>query len=146
MYNLLRYSKCGGADSNIRVQISKTRYVYPDFTVVCGQPIFQEGNPINLTNPIMVVKVISESSEHHDRFIKLDLYRSIATLKIYLIIEQNRPRVTLYTRHQEGWLLRDYIGLESIVPLDEINAQLKLTDLYETIDFPDIDDSDSYRL
>ena len=85
----------------------------------------------------MLVEVLSESSEHRDRFIKLDLYRSIPSLKIYLLIEQVRARATLYTRHQEGWLLRDYIGLNASVPLNDINAKLALNELYETIAFTD---------
>ena len=136
LFAQLRNSSCGGYESNLQIKISETRYVYPDFIVVCGQPNFASENQIMLTNPTMLVEVISESSERHDRFIKLDLYRSIPSLQIYLLIEQNSARATLYTRHQDGgWLLRDYIGLNAIVPLDAINATLALSELYETISF-----------
>jgi len=85
----------------------------------------------------MVVEVLSESSEFRDRSIKLDLYRSIPSLQIYLIIEQVRARAMLYTRHDDGFLLRDYIGLNAVVPLNAIKAQLNLGELYETVDFPE---------
>ena len=136
LFAQLRDSPCGGYESNLRIKVSETRYVYPDFIVVCGNPDFSDDNQTMLTNPTMLVEVVSESSERHDRFIKLDLYRSIPSLQIYLLIEQNSARATLYTRHLDGgWLLRDYIGLNATVPLDAINATLVLSELYETITF-----------
>lgn len=136
MYAELRGRPCNGYNSDIRVQVSKTKYVYPDFTVVCGESEFSEEQPNNLLNPTMVVEVISESSAYRGRFVKLDLYGRIPSIKIYLIVEQDQAGVTLLTRQADGWFLRLYSGLDAVVPLDDIQAQLKLSELYETVEFP----------
>ncbi len=138
MFRDIGNKQCGGFNSDIRVQVSKNEYLYPDFTVVCGEARFDEDSPNNLLNPTMVAEVVSDSSEVRDHFIKLNIYQKIESLKIYCIIEQNKPKITLHTRQDNGWLKREFEGLDVIVPLDAINAQLVLSELYETIAFDDV--------
>jgi len=135
MFIALRQSPCKGYESNIRLQISKKEYLYPDFTAVCGKAEFDEAYPNNLKNPTMVVEVVSDTSEHRDHFIKLNVYRSIESLRIYMIVEQTTPKVTLHLRQDNGWLYQVYEGLDAVVPLDAIGTTLNLSELYETVDF-----------
>lgn len=137
MFREIGNKTCGGYDSNVRLQISKGEYLYPDFTAVCGDPKYDEDDSNNLLNPTMVVEVVSESSKVRDHFVKLNVYQTIDSLQIYMIIEQDTPKVTLHTRQDNGWLNRKFEGLDAIVPLDAISAQLNLSELYETVEFDD---------
>ena len=133
----LRGKPCQGLESNMRVKVSETRYVYPDLSVVCGEPQFSDDNQTMLTNPTMVVEVLSSSSEQRDMVTKMSLYRNIESVRTYLIIKQDTAHVMLYIRQDDGWLLRDYIGLDATVPLDVIACQLPLSELYETVTLDD---------
>lgn len=134
-FNQLEDGLCGGFESNLRVSVSETQYVYPDFTVVCGEAIFSEGKDRALLNPTMLVEIVSESSKQRDYIEKLHLYQNIASLEIYLIVEQESPYVTVYSRRSEGWLMRSFLGLDAILSLEQINATMKLKDLYRRVDF-----------
>jgi len=135
MFREIGNKTCGGYDSNVRLQISKDEYLYPDFTAVCGDPKFDEYDSNNLLNPTMVVEVVSESNKVRDHFVELNVYQTIDSLQIYMIIEQDTPKVTLHTRQDNGWLNRKFEELDAIVPLDAISAQLNLSELYETVEF-----------
>lgn len=136
LFPQLRGSDCGGYDSNMQIYISELHRVYPDVSVVCGEPIFTDDTQTRLTNPTLVVEVISPSSEQRDRVTKLDLYRRMSSVQAYLLVEQSQPRALLYTRQaDDSWLLRDYIGREGTVPLPSIGCTLPLRDVYDTLNF-----------
>lgn len=139
LFPQLRPSNCYLYDSNMKVQINLRRYVYPDLTVVCGKSLFADKNETLLTNPTLVMEVVSPSSEARDFFIKLELYRSVASVQTYVIVEQDRPHITLYTRQGETWILQDIRGLEATLPLEAIGAKLKLADIYDSLTFEDDD-------
>lgn len=137
IYSQLKDSSCGGYSNSLRLSVNDTAFVYPDFTVVCGQAHISENVPDTLTNPTMIVEIMSDSSRYYDRYIKAELYLSITSVEIYLIIDATKHEVALYTRQDNGWLIQFYTGLAAVVPLDAINAQLKLSALYKTIQFPE---------
>jgi Uma2 family endonuclease len=84
-----------------------------------------------LTNPTLVVEVMSPSSKNYDSGLKGEFYRSLGSLQAYLLIDQEDVYTQLYTRHEEGWLLREYRGLEATIPLEAIGCTLPLSDVYE---------------
>lgn len=132
----LRKSKtCQGFESNMRVRITDIRYVYPDMTVVCGEAIFSDEEETMLTNPTLVVEVLSPSTEKYDKSTKLDFYRSLASVQAYLMLEQDRAHAILYTREKSGWHLEDYHGLDAVVPLEAIGCELKLAEAYLNVGF-----------
>jgi Uma2 family endonuclease len=129
---------CTVFSSNVRLAIElDSHYVYPDAMVVCGQPAFANSHRDTPTNPILIVEVLSPTTELTDRGRKLADYRGIPTLREYMMISQAAPRVELYRRQPGGsWLYEDYRGLESAVPVASVNATLNLADLYRRIEFP----------
>jgi Uma2 family endonuclease len=126
---------CEIYDSDMRVKISKNKFVYPDITVVCGEEIYEDEDNAMLTNPTLLVEVISDSSANYDKGTKADYYMSLSSVQAYLLLEQNRAFAKLYTRDATGWHIEDYKGLEAIVPLEAIGCNLALSEAYLNVDF-----------
>ncbi len=130
----LKGSDCRVLTSSMRIRVSPTRYLYPDFSVFCGAPETDERS-INLFNPLLVAEVTSPASIDYDRGAKLHFYRSIPSLRIYLVIDQQQPLVELYERQDAAWQSREYAGLDAIVPLLALNCHLPLAEIYAGISF-----------
>ncbi len=83
------------------------RYVYPDLTVVCGAVVAQAGTTDVITNPTMLVEVLSPSTEQYDRGLKWDGYQRIAALRDYLLVSQDHARIEHFCREADGsWRYR----------------------------------------
>lgn len=124
----------------MRVWIPKTRlYTYPDLIVVCGEPEFLDDEFDTLLNPILVVEILSESTESYDRGDKFESYRSVPSLKEYVLTAQNRPHLEKYVKHGDGfWMLSEADGLDSTILLESINCNLPLVDIYDKVNFDGI--------
>lgn len=131
----LRGSSCRAYTSDLRAKISDIKYVYPDFSVVCGEAEFADDNHTMLTNPILVVEVTSPSSMNYDKGLKADYYRSLPSVQAYLLLEQNKVLAQLYKRHDAGWLLQEFDQLDMSIPLNVINCSLPLAEVYRGIMF-----------
>jgi len=131
----LRESNCHVHTSDMRVQVSKTKYVYPDFSVVCGQAQFSDESNTNLLNPILVGEVMSPSSLGYDQGLKSQFYRSLSSLKYYLLVDQGRVHIQLYTLQENGWLLQEFTDLEVTLALDSIGVQLPISEIYRGLEF-----------
>ena len=137
LFALLDPSACILCNSDMRVRVSPTRYVYPDFSVVRGEPRMEDDKELTLLNPILVVEVTSPTSEIRDRVDKLDLYVDVPSIEAYLIVEQDRPRADLYTRSEDGWHLRAYNQEEDVIPLPMLDCDLPLEQVYRGIELSD---------
>lgn len=125
---------CRVFSSDLRIHISPVRsYTYADCGILCGEPKFSADQSDNLLNPILLVEVLSPSSEAYDRGKKFELYRTLASLREYLLVHQDRRRVEHYSRQDDGsWLLREHSGDESSVAVSRLGVQIPLSDLYAT--------------
>lgn len=96
--------------SDMRIKIAaRNRYVYPDASVVCERPAFEDEKRDTLLNPLVVVEVLSDSSEAYDRGDKFAQYRSIPSVREYVLLSQKEPLIEVFTRQPDGgWLLRSY--------------------------------------
>jgi Uma2 family endonuclease len=128
-------SDCEGYNSDTKVKITDIRYVYPDMSVVCGEAVFADKDETILTNPTLVVEVLSPSTEKYDRGDKSKFYRSLPSIQAYLLLEQNQAFAELYTRDGTSWKLQEYAGLEAVVPLDAIGCKLPLSEAYRDVEF-----------
>ena len=127
----LRDSDCYVASSDMRVQISPTKFVYPDFLVVCGQDEFMDDKEVTLLNPTLVAEFISDSSEKYDKGLKSEYYRSIESLQHYLIVDQNRVYVQLYTRgNDDKWIFQEFNQHDTMIPLEAIGVELPVDEVY----------------
>lgn len=131
---LLRRSDCKVLSSAMRIGISPTRYVYPDVSVVCGEPV-TEYESQTLLNPTLVVEVTSPSTISSDRVIKREYYESVDSMQAYLVIDQHRVMVEMYTRADGGWLLQRFSDLDAVIPLKPLGCDLPVADIYHGIRF-----------
>lgn len=132
----LRDTDCYVTNSEMRVQISLTKFVYPDFIVVCGKDEFMDDKEITLLNPTLVAEVISDSSEKYDRGLKSEFYRSLPSLQYYLMVDQHRVYAQLYTRAEDDkWIFQEFNQRDMTIPLDAIGVTLPIAEVYRNIMF-----------
>ncbi|MEI6042821.1 MAG: Uma2 family endonuclease [Chloroflexota bacterium] len=139
----LRNRPCSVFNSDLKVQVSASGfYTYPDTTVVCGEVEFfknEEGNLRHdiITNPILLVEVLSPSTESYDRKDKFVLYRALTSLQHYLLIDQECYAVDHYQRTNQGWLLRSYLQPNDSLTLHLSGGRFKLTlaSIYSKVKF-----------
>ncbi len=134
LYALLDFSIYVLCNSDMRVRVSPTRYVYPDFSVVRGEPRMEDEKELSLLNPVFVVEVISPSSETRDRVDKLDFYFDVPSIEAYLIVDPDRLRAELFTRAEDGWRLRLFTSADDVIPLTMLNCDLPLAQVYRGLD------------
>lgn len=130
----LKGGPCRAVVSDMRVKDDASElYTYPDVVVVCGKPRFEEPAYLDtLTNPTLLIEVLSPSTERHDRGLKFAYYRTIPSLREVLFVAQDRPIVEQYTRGEgEDWLLHAVQGLEATIQLASVDARLSLAELFE---------------
>lgn len=133
--NRLRTGTCETYAADMRTRISPTRYTYPDVVVACG-PEFEDDSLDVLLNPLVIVKVLSPTTESDDRGWKFAHYRRSPILTDYIMIAQNRPSVEHYSRHgQDLWTLREYDALSDVLLLPTLSCELSLADIYERLTF-----------
>lgn len=119
--------------SAMRIRVNPARYLYPDLSVVRGEPEL-DGRAINLFNPTLVAEVISPATANKDRGFKRDLYQSIPSLQAYLIIDQFKAQVEVDSRQDDSWQSQEYAGLDAIIPLPTLNCDLPLAEIYAGIE------------
>ncbi len=134
LYMALRGGACGPFGSDSRVRVSSRAYVYPDVSVVCGRPQpFDEHDDI-LIDPVAIFEVLSPSIEKYDRGLKSRLYRSIASLRDYVLVDQEEIHVEQYTRQPDGtWTFRDYQVPDDELKTDFIGVAIPLRRIYDQV-------------
>jgi Uma2 family endonuclease len=109
---------------------------YPDLTVTCETPRFDETRLATLINPTLVVEVLSPSTERADRGIKFDCYRTLLSLNAYVMVYQDEPRIDVYTRQPDGaWRYETAKGLTSTLQLAVVGCDLRLAEVYARVRF-----------
>lgn len=136
----LKGKSCQAFDSNLRVRIETTnRVVYPDLSVVCGTVERDPRDASNGTilNPRVVIEVISPTTERYDRTEKRDHYLKLPSLQAYVLVDQDRPRVEVFTRNPEGrWELDFATGLDASLKIEAIGVEIPLREIYDRVEFP----------
>ena len=135
LINQLDESGCVVRNSDMRIKIDDLKFVYPDVSVVCGKPVFQDANEVTLLNPTVVVEVTSPSSMVNDHVGKLEFYGAVPSIEGYLILDQERPSGVWYTRTETGWHLQQFSGVADVIPLEPLGCSLQLAQVYRGIVF-----------
>jgi len=133
----LKGSGCRVFSSDLKVWAAGA-YFYPDLSVVCGPSTFRDAGRTTITNPIIVVEVLSPSTETKDRGEKFIRYQQIESLRSYLLVSQSEPRVELFERGENGhWDYTTVSGLTNSVTLSSLGVSVALSEIYDQIDFED---------
>lgn len=133
LFQALR-DRCTVLVSDQRVRVDPTgAYVYPDVVVGRGELHFTDERPRSLTNPTLVVEVISKSTEDHDRGAKVAHYRKLPSVREIVIVEPNEPRLEVWRRLDSGdWLVADVT--EGAAELESLSVTLPIEDVYAGVD------------
>ena len=136
--NGLRGTDCRVFGTDLRVRVSKTRmYAYPDVCVVCGKELLADEQRDILLNPVVIFEVLSPTTEHYDRGLKFQHYRTIESLKDYILVDQNQVLIEQFTRDVGStWTLRDHQLLDQELTIPSINVSLQLRRIYDRIELP----------
>lgn len=140
LYAQFKRRPCKVYASDMRVKVNKNitdkggDYVYPDVVALCQKPVLIEQD--NLTNPRLIIEVLSSTTEKYDLGQKAELYRAIPSLQDYILIAQNRHYVAHYQRqNNQSWLLHEYRDENATINLDAMQAKLNLIDIYDKVIF-----------
>jgi Uma2 family endonuclease len=137
---LLRGRGCFVFSSNLKVKVPiYNPYRYPDLTAFCGQGIYETlaGMKV-LTNPQMLIEVLSPSTEAFDRGDKFTYYKSIESFTEYILIAVNRPHVTQFIKQNEtDWIQREVVGLDASLRLENFGVEILLSEIYLDVEFPE---------
>jgi Uma2 family endonuclease len=132
--NLLVDRPCLVLPSDMKVHVpSSEGYVYPDLSVVCGEPELVGDAHDVIANPRLVVEVLSDSTERFDRGDKFAGYRTLPSLVDYLLVAQTRVRIEHYERHADGtWLLREQ-GPGARMRLRSVDGEIDVDEVYRKL-------------
>jgi Uma2 family endonuclease len=137
----LKGGPCRVHASDLRVLVSATGlYTYPDITVYCGEPILTDSYFDTLTNPTLLIEVLSPSTAAYDRGTKLEHYRRLESLRECLFVAQERPKIEQYTRQEDpkSWLLTELTDLAASIVLPSIGCQVPMTEVYDRVRLDEI--------
>ncbi len=145
VYNELRRglekdgNNCRVIGSEVRIYIEKAEsIVYPDAMVICGEIETSEEDKDAVINPILVVEVLSKSTESYDRGDKFYKYRQLDSLKEYILIDQEKAVVeTFYKKENNIWEISRIAGLDQLIEIKSIEVNLKMEELYSGINLKD---------
>lgn len=121
---------CVPYSSDLRVRIEVTdRSTYPDLTIVCGADQFAKDDPDAITNPTVIVEVLSETTERSDRGEKFAHYQRLPSLEEYMLVAQHEPRIEVFRRREKTWVLSIYEAGE-VVHLESLGLEFSLDAVY----------------
>jgi Uma2 family endonuclease len=130
-------AKCRTLPVEMKVWVEKRgKFYYPDITVICGKPQFLPNRTDAITNPTLLVEVLSKSTEAKDRTEKFWSYQLVDSFQEYILVSQDKAAVEQFVRQADGsWRYLAVIGDESVLQLMTVEAELNLKEVYQTIDF-----------
>ena len=135
---------CEAFSGDMRLLVKQSGlYTYPDVMVICGQLEFVANRTDTITNPVLIVEVLSKSTENYDRGQKFEFYRAIPTLQHYLLIDQDRVYLEYFQKTGEGWwVLKEFNELDEtlkIEPLifETLALEIPISRIYNKVELED---------
>ena len=125
---------------DVKLWIAQYRQAtYPDVMLIEGEPIYYETGKTTVTNPRLIVEVLSKSTQNYDQGDKFLYYRSLPELQEYILISQSRPYIMQYNKTEKNkWLLTEYEGENASLSLTSVNFDLSFQEIYEGVIFNDL--------
>ncbi|OGU34870.1 MAG: hypothetical protein A3K13_07650 [Gemmatimonadetes bacterium RIFCSPLOWO2_12_FULL_68_9] len=119
--------------TDVKLRAAADRIYYPDVILACGKAAQVE---LIVEEPSLIVEVTSPSTRATDRREKLDAYRRIPSLRLYLIVDQRRRHVFVYRRNVVAEWLRDEMHGEGEIPIPTLETELKMDHIYDDVPLP----------
>jgi Uma2 family endonuclease len=137
--NRLQGKPCRVYTSDLRVAVSATaRFVYPDATVICGPAQIHPEDPARqtVTNPKVIVEVLSPKTEAYDRGDKFLHYRQIPSFQEYVLVSPYAPVIETFRRRDDGaWLFTAFAGPDASATLSSIEVTIPLAEVFADVEF-----------
>lgn len=129
-------ANCRSLTTDVKVRVEKYRkFYYPDVLVICGKPQFYQKRNDTISNPILIVEVLSDSTEAKDRGEKFAAYQTLESLQEYILVSQDKVQVEQFKREDDGtWKYQATIGLKSQVKFTSIEVELELDEIYQRVE------------
>lgn len=138
IYPHLKRKNCKGAISEQRVKATAgNQFYYPDMVVACGDPLYEIVQGLEtLTNPTLIIEVLSPSTESLDRGTKWMNYQRITSLRDYLMVWQERPRIEHFSRSEDGnWGYQMLEGLDAVLVINNLDTEIPFALIYDGVVF-----------
>jgi Uma2 family endonuclease len=133
-----RGRQCRVYIGDVRLHVSPTGlYTYPDVMAVCGGAQFEEDELDTLLNPTMIADVLSRSTEAYDRGEKFDDYRTLPSLREFVLVAQDKVLVERFTRQGDEWVHSELRDVDETLVLESIGCAIPLRDIYEGVELAD---------
>ncbi len=132
----LKNKNCVPYNSDLRIHAqTNSLYTYPDISVICGEVEKLDNVFDTATNPIVLIEILSESTRDYDRGTKFMLYRDIASLREYLVIDSTGSiHAEKYFKESNGvWRLSEYKTIDDTIFLESIDVELHMADVYRGV-------------
>jgi Uma2 family endonuclease len=127
------------ADQRLWIPQAKI-YTYPDVMAIAGELTYQAGRRETITNPTLIVEVLSESTRNYDRGDKFAAYRTIATFQEYALVDQYSAHVEHHVKTgSKQWMLQEYDGLDTTLNLASLGLEISLRDIYNKVQFEPVE-------
>ena len=134
-FDALRRNGCLAYINDLRLSAPAGLFTYPDVMLVCGPTALTHDNPETITNPVLIGEVLSASTRDYDRGQKFELYRTIPTLRDYLLVDQYAIDVEHRFLSDARWESRRYTGGGDAFALTGVDVTLLVGALYDLVDF-----------
>ena len=147
MDHALINSKCEVFMNGMKIWIEeKDLFTYPDLVLVCGKSEFYPERDDTITNPIVIIEVLSDSTRNYDRVEKFEFYRALPTFQEYVLVDQYRIHVEHFYLEDKGkWIYTDYSDKNDVLKFHNIAFQISIKDIYNRVDFKQEDNIKSLR-
>jgi Uma2 family endonuclease len=131
----LKGKDCQPYGSDLRIHIPKnTLFTYPDITIICGEIETTDDKFDTVTNPSVIIEILSTSTRNYDKGEKFTLYREIDSLQEYILIDSERIMVEKFIRNADNsWQLTEYKTIEQSFSISTVNIEMQLLDIYEGV-------------
>lgn len=132
LFPALRGGPCRAYDADLRVRVQATGLsTYPDITIVCGRRETDPADPNAVTNPTLIIEVLSKSTEDYDRGDKFEHYKHLPSLRQYVLVSRRGRAVEVFTRGDDGAWTPRVAGEGEIAELASIGARLDVRELFD---------------
>ncbi|PIY07756.1 MAG: hypothetical protein COZ18_15720 [Flexibacter sp. CG_4_10_14_3_um_filter_32_15] len=132
--------KCEVFNSDTKLGFQdKSKYLYPDAMVVCGD-IEESRHNQDITNPIIIIEVLSKSTEELDRKDKFGLYKQVPSLEYYVLISQDKPQIEVYRKmkvedNKSLWQIEIITGMDKMLVFPTLDIEISFSSIYKKVEF-----------
>ena len=136
LYLAFKKRPCVVCANDMRVKVNESDYVYPDVVAVCGDAQFEDNTFDTLSNPTVIIEILSDSTERYDKGRKAELYRALPTMQDYVLISQTHCYIEHYHRQTATqWLLTIISQMDEKLTLPSVNVTIAVQDIYDKVSF-----------